>query len=129
MEYNFLKYTDSPDFTIFRILDEITAVQETIKLNLKQLGFNETKLELCIGGSSAGAHLSLLYSYWIGEKSPIPIKFVLNEVAPVTLEFDHWLFFKEDIGPLDSIEPEDIEKANRTHLIRNNSGAFLIILF
>ena len=63
MEYNFLKYTDSPDFTIFRMLDEITAVQETIKQNLKELWFNENKLELYIGGGSAGAHLSLLYAY------------------------------------------------------------------
>ena len=124
MEYNFLKLNDSPDFTIFRMLDEITAVQESIKLNLKQLGFNETKLELCIGGGSAGAHLSLLYSYWLGEKSPIPIKFVLNAVAPVTLEFEHWLFYREDIGPLDNIEPEDIENANRFHLIQNNSNFY-----
>ena len=121
MSYNFLKIEYAPNFTIYRILDEITAVQETIKKILKLMGFDENKLEICLAGGSAGAHLSLLYSYWLGKNSPIPIKFVFNMVAPVTLEFDYWWRYKEDVGPLNSIEPKDIEYAKEHNLILNNS--------
>ena len=124
MEYNFLKKEYAPDFTIYRILDEITAVQETIKNILKQIGFDEKKLEICLAGGSAGAHLSLLYSYWLGKNSPIPIKFVFNMVAPVTLEFDYWWRYKEDVGPLNSIEPKDIENAKEHNLIENNCNMY-----
>ena len=119
MNYNFLKNYYAPDFTIYRILDEITAVQDTIKNILKQIGFDENKLEICLAGGSAGAHLSLLYSYWLGKNSPIPIKFVFNMVAPVTLQFDYWWRYKEE--PLDSIEPDDIKYAEEHNLILNNS--------
>ena len=122
MEYNFLSFNkNTPDQNIFRMLDEITAVQETIKLVLKILGFDEEKLEICLYGESSGAHLALLYSYWLQEKSPIPIKFIHNSVAPVTLEFGYWLYYKEEYGPLDRIDPENIERANNSKLIQNNS--------
>jgi len=48
---------------IFRILDEITACIENIKIILGKEGFNTDKLEIAIGGASAGGHLSLLYTY------------------------------------------------------------------
>ena len=48
---------------IFRILDEITACIENIKIILGKEGFNTDKLEIAIIGASAGAHLTLLYTY------------------------------------------------------------------
>ena len=67
----------SEEYNIYKILDEITTAMKSIKNELKKEGFNEDKLEVAIGGHSAGAHLSLLYSYKI-KNPPIPIKFVIN---------------------------------------------------
>ena len=49
------------EHNIFRILDEITACINSIKLKLKEEGFDENKLELAIGGISAGA----IYHYYM----------------------------------------------------------------
>ena len=53
MNYNYLRLYYAPDYTIFRILDEITSVQKAIKQFLKLQGFDENKLEICLGGRSA----------------------------------------------------------------------------
>ena len=118
MNYNYLTLDRKPEYSIYRILDEITSLLETIKQFLGIQGFDVDKLEICMAGGSAGAHLSLLYSYWLGDKSPIPIKFVYNTVAPVTLEFDYWWRYKDE--PLDSIEPDDIKNAEDHNLIESN---------
>ena len=96
-------------YSIFRIMDEITCCIQNIKEYLKNEGFNENKLELSIGGISSGAHLSLLYGYSI-KNSPIPIKFTINIVGPLTLDSDYWYKIKND-EVLDNIEPIDIENA------------------
>jgi acetyl esterase/lipase len=72
------------EYNIFRIIDEITAVLKNLKRILKEQGFDENKLELVISGGSAGAHLSTLYGYLI-KNPPIPIKFIVNIAAPITL--------------------------------------------
>ena len=122
-EYTFLKITGGDSYNIFRILDEITAVQEGIKRYLELEGFDVNKLEMCIGGASAGAHLSLLYAYWF-KKSPIPIKFVYNLMAPISLEFDYWWFLKDGKEPLNNIEPDTIEIAKKNGTIEDNREAF-----
>ena len=65
---------------MFRLIDEITYTMKAIKVFLKEKGFDENKFELVLGGGSAGAHLSMLYSYMI-KNPPIPIKFVYNNVG------------------------------------------------
>ena len=124
MQYNFITTGPAPEYNIFRILDEITSVQEHIKQFLKDKGFYEDKLEICLGGASAGAHLSLLYAYWLGKNSPIPIKFVYNQMGPVSLEFDYWYYYIPDIGPLKSIDPNNIQDAKNENKIVNNIGRF-----
>ena len=95
------------DHNIFKIIDEITACIESIKDKLKNEGFDENKLELALGGMSAGAHLSLLYAYSI-KKTPIPIKFVINIVGPISLEPKFWGLINKGEESLDNIEPESI---------------------
>jgi len=95
---------------IFRILDEVTACIESIKKELKDMGFNQTHLELAIGGYSSGAHISLLYSYLFRD-TPLPIKFIINIAGPVTLDPLVWKKLKTDNDTLESIEQSDIEKA------------------
>ena len=72
-----------PEYNIYRILDEITACTENIIEQLQSIGFEGTKLEMAIGGVSAGAHLASLYAYTI-KKTPIPIKFL------IIIELDHF---------------------------------------
>ena len=76
-------------YNIYRILDEITACIENIKEQLETLGFNSNKLGMAIGGVSAGTHISLLYGYSI-KKTPIPLKFLINIVGPLSLEPEYW---------------------------------------
>ena len=108
------------EYNIFRIIDEITAVLKNLKRILKEQGFDENKLELVLFGGSAGAHLSTLYGYLI-KNPPIPIKFVLNAVAPITLIPDNFLTIRPGLEPLYNILPEDIENAkNNNSLIHMN---------
>ena len=106
------------EHNIFRILDEITACINSIKNKLKEEGFDENKLELAIGGASAGGHLSLLYGYSI-KNSPLPIKFIINIVGVVSLESERWFKLEENKEALDNIEPNDIENAIKEKKIKN----------
>ena len=108
LNYTYLSKKDKK-CNIFKILDEITSCLESVKEKLKNLGFNENKLELAIGGGSAGAHLSLLYGYSI-KNIPIPLKFLINFVGPLSLEPKFWCKLAKNVPTLDSIERRDIEK-------------------
>ena len=100
---------------MFRLIDEITYTMKAIKVFLKEKGFDENKFELVLGGGSAGGHLSMLYSYMI-KNPPIPIKFIYDNVGPVTIDPKYFFFTKNN--SLENIEPEDIYKAfNENKLI------------
>ena len=103
------------EYSIFRILDEITSCIENIKEQLKNKGFDTNKLEMAIGGVSAGAHLSLLYGFKI-KNTPIPIKFIIDIVGPISLEIDDW-YKVENNNTLENIEPENIENALKDNKI------------
>ena len=109
-------------FNIFRILDEITAVLKTLKNFLKEKEYDENKLELIITGGSAGAHLSLLYSYMI-KNPPIPIKFILDNVGPVTLDPEYFYNVKPGLEPLLNIEPVDIDEALKENKLIHMNGS------
>ena len=94
---------------IFRILDEITSCINSIKNKLQKEGFNETKLDIALGGYSSGAHLALLYGYSMNNVS-LPIKFIIDISGPVTLEPQFWKKMKGN-ETLENIEQIDIEKA------------------
>ena len=66
-------------------MDEITACIQSIKDELISSNYDATKLELALSGTSAGAHIALLYGYSIAN-SPIPIKFMIDIVGPVSIE-------------------------------------------
>ena len=92
------------------MLDDISACIENIKYRLKIIGFNESELEVAIGGTSAGAHLSLLYSYLVKEP-PLPIKFIIDIIGPVSLETEDFYAIEKDEDTLPDIEPETVEEA------------------
>lgn len=108
MDYTFLSddYKEY-NFSIFRILDEINSCVKAIKYKLKDEGFDENKLEIALGGYSAGAYLALLYSYSMNN-TPLPIKFIINISGPVTVEPKFW---KKTNETLENIELDDIKNA------------------
>ena len=91
--------TNTP-LSIFRDLDEIDACISSIKSVLKELGFNENKLKLVIGGASSGSHLAMLYSYSRGQNSAIPIQFIVDAVGPTDIKSYAW---KEFINGSDTV--------------------------
>ena len=105
-----IKYTlldksmDDRSLSIFRNLDEIDACIGSIKSALNDLQFDTTKTKLVIGGASSGAHLAMLYSYSRGQRSPIPINFVVDAVGPVNIKPDNWKRF-------DNMDPDEYEAA------------------
>ena len=116
------------EYNLFRIIDEIHAALTTLKYFLTTIGFDENKLEVVIQGGSSGAHLSLLYSYMI-KNPPIPIKMIINNVGPVTLNPDYFLQTKPNDEPLDNITQADIDNAlNKGLLISMNGSATGVIM-
>ena len=118
------KYNQS---NLFRILDEINATLETLKNFLINKGFDENKLELILIGGSSGAHLCLLYSYMY-KNHPLPIKFVINEVGPVTLNPDFFFQTKPDDPPLDNITSADIDKALKENKLIRMNGSYTEVM-
>lgn len=78
----------SEDFSISKVMDEIQASVGAIKAELRNKGFNATKL--AIGGYSAGGHLSSLYAYSRADVSPIPVVLEINQVGPSDFHLDTW---------------------------------------
>ena len=110
LDYTLLDIERYSNINIYRLVDEIFTAVKNLKNFLKNEGFDEQKLELCLIGGSAGAHLSLLYSYLI-KNSPIPVKFVVNMVGPVTIEPQYFFNVINIDKPLDNIDQESIDKA------------------
>ena len=106
LDYTLLtnKYKDS---NIFKNLDEITSCIENIKTQLKKQGFDENKLGIAIAGTSSGAHLAMLYGYSI-KNSPIPIKFIINIIGPISLENNYWYKLVKKNQTLEKIESDNI---------------------
>ena len=106
---------------IFRVINEISATIKWIKLKLIKEVFDENKLELFIGGGSAGVHLSILNSHMI-KHPPLPIKFIQNGVGPTTLDHRYWLTTKIVNDTLDNIDYKSIEKAENKLIEMNESS-------
>ena len=112
---------------IYRSMVEITACIKAIKSYLKNLGFDDTKLKLAIGGYSSGSHLTLLYSYLI-KNSDIKIEFIINFVGPVGLYEEYYYTLKDLKNPLDNIEDLSIiEQAKKDgKLVKTSFAASMI---
>ena len=110
-----------PNNNIFRIMDEISLCIDDIKGVLKEKGFDDTKLELAIGGYSAGGHLILLYSYLI-ESSSIPLKFAIDICGPISVEPKHYYRLVKVNDTLESLELSYIEEAMKNkRLVRTST--------
>ena len=116
------------EYNIYRIIDEITAAIQSIKEKLIEREFDGEKLELAIGGGSAGGHLSLLYAYAYAKNSPIPIRFVINICGPISLEKEHFLILKDYNNTLENIDYDSIERAKKEDKIISPNELNLLYL-
>ena len=90
------------EFNIYRMIDEITACIKAIKQELISRGFEGDKLRLAIGGYSAGAHLTLLYSYLISQNI-IPLKFIIDIAGPIGLNMKYFQKLADGVKPFNNI--------------------------
>ena len=65
------------------MIDDIYACTESIKSKCAELGHELN--QMAIGGYSAGAHLSMLYSTRHYSTSPLPIRFTISWVGPADM--------------------------------------------
>ena len=118
IEYTLLNQEmNNTSLSIFRDLDEISACLSTMKKSLKELGFNESKLHLVLGGASSGAHLAMLYAYsrGVGHVCPFDdIKFLIDVVGPTDIRADVWKKF---------VDPDDRENPNALRSGATQQGA------
>lgn len=130
-----LIYQPNTTSNIYRILDEITATISSVKKLLSKLGYNDTELSIAVGGISSGGNVALLYGYLNKEKTDIPVKFIINLLGPVTLEFQYYYKLKDGEDPLDNIDPKSIEEGKdkleeiSNQLFNHNNMLFLMYLF
>ena len=111
------------DKTFTPVMNAISSAIKGIQNKLLEFGFNSEKLELAIYGSSAGSLTSLLYGYSMAENCPIPLKFLINNVGPVTMEPYAWYSLKNLDEPLKDLEMETIENAIKSgKLIPSNEN-------
>ncbi len=88
MSYTLINGENGDTYSVMTVLDEITLAIEAIKKFSDEKGLNITKL--ATSGYSAGAHLSMLYSYSRPEESAIPLAFAANKVGPSDFTTEAW---------------------------------------
>ncbi len=88
MNYTLYSKSNSSDFTVDVMLDEIGMALQEIKVFSSEKKLNITKA--ATSGFSSGGHISLLYSYKRAKQSPIKLVFTANMVAPADLSYDVW---------------------------------------
>lgn len=88
MSYTLINDENRDTYSVMTVLDEITQAIDAIKKFSDEKGLNITKL--ATSGYSAGAHLSMLYSYSRPEESAIPLVFAANKVGPSDFTTEAW---------------------------------------
>jgi len=88
MSYALINDENRDTYSVMTVLDEISLAIEEIKSFSDEKGLNITKL--ATSGYSAGAHLSMLYSYSRPEESAIELAFAANKVGPSDFTTEAW---------------------------------------
>lgn len=118
---------------VFRVIDEITnCLNNTKKVLVNEYNFNGNKLELSLGGISDGAYLALLYGYSMKDKSPIPIKLIINIAGYLDFDPNNWYKVAKYNETLTDLEPKTIIEAinnNKITKIHESEDFFLKKMF
>jgi len=88
MSYTLINEDNRDTYSVMTVLDEISLAIEEIKRFSEEKGLNITKM--ATSGYSAGAHLSMLYSYSRADESAIPLAFAANKVGPSDFTTEAW---------------------------------------
>lgn len=88
MNYTLRSEENAGRYTVFTVMNEISAALEKIKAFAAERGVTVEKAGL--SGYSAGAHLSLLYAYSRAESAPLPIAFVSSMAGPADISTGSW---------------------------------------
>lgn len=88
MSYTLINDDNRDTYSVMTVLDEISSAIEKIKSFSDEKGLNITKL--ATSGYSAGAHLSMLYSYSRPQESAIELAFAANKVGPSDFTTEAW---------------------------------------
>ena len=88
MSYTLINEENRDTYSVMTVLDEISLAIEAIKNFSDEKGLNITKM--ATSGYSAGAHLSMLYSYSRAQESAIPLAFAANKVGPSDFTTEAW---------------------------------------
>ena len=90
MSYSLCTDGKATNVTIYTMMDEVTQCIQAIRKFGNRRGLNITKL--ATSGYSAGAHISMMYSYSRPEDSPIELAFTANRAGPSDLTTKVWGF-------------------------------------
>ena len=88
VNYTLYSEENKDSYTVDLVLDEIDAALETAKDICSNMGINLTMA--ATSGYSAGAHLSMLYSYSRAVTAPLEIKFAASMAGPSDISIDTW---------------------------------------
>lgn len=93
INYSFI--TEGSDY--LDILDDVNDFMTYLKAYSSTFKIKTDRLAMM--GTSAGAHICMLYGYKMNGKTPIPISLIVNQVGPA--DFTDAAFFDSAISPFD----------------------------
>lgn len=118
---NYTLYSDETKdkYNVGIVLDEIDMALAHIKRFAKEMGINVNMA--ATAGYSAGAHLSMLYSYSRGSSAPLEIKFTANMAGPADIKPEIWgndlsIVIGERLSGMD-ISEEDLISGNADEIL------------
>ncbi len=85
---NYTLCGESEDYDVFTVLDEIDAALSRIQSFAIEQGISIDKV--ATSGYSAGAHLSMLYSYSRANESVMDLRFTANMAGPADISPEIW---------------------------------------
>jgi len=88
MNYSLYSNDNKDEYTVDIVLNEIDMALKRIKSFAEEMGIEVTMA--ATSGYSAGAHLSMLYSYSRTDTAPLEIKFTSNMAGPADIRPDIW---------------------------------------
>lgn len=85
----------NPNANVLTMTNEIREAVPKVVEQAKKLGYNVDRM--AVMGGSAGGALAMVYAYRDGKMSPVPIKFVMYQVAPSSFEPSDWYGKSDDL--------------------------------
>ena len=92
---NYTTNTDDHPSNLDKMYTEIKNSVNAVVAQAKQHGYPVN--QMAITGESAGGTLAMMYAFRDGKDSPVPLKFVFQEVGPASFQPEDWANSNGDI--------------------------------